>query len=569
MHILVNMGLKDRLRNTIQNITIDDDDINGLIQSGSKEIVLKNDITLSETINVDRDNITIDGNGHTIDAKRNQAINITADNITLKNITVKNAHPNRAGGAIFNLSGKVKIINCTFNDNHTDTNNGGALYNEDGEIIIDECDFTNNTARFGGAIYNKGILRIIFSNFSRNRSSKGLSIFNSSELTLDTCNFNRKSDSHNYEIYNMGIINIKSFQDELIEEMTEGGFIHIDAKHAKSFRYLDKLIHSKKKEIRLNFDIDFEEGDEEIIIDVDNIKINGMGRRIDAMGKSNIFKILGDGITISNLNFRNGSSECGGAILNKGNSLKLHNCNFNCNISNSGGAVRNEGEMEMEKCSFEKNIANSANAGAVENIGKLTLTRCDFEGNYAITDGGAIDNSGIINLKKCVFNSNIAKNGASIKNNRNAMLSGCEFEDNKAFDQGSVIYNEGSAGMERCRTCNNISNKYSNIIYQKGDGNSILDIKNCTFTRDSFNNNLIFLEDGSSEIKSSKFTLKREHDNSYIVYNENAIVNIENIEFENVNAKAIYNNNVVEIERDMEEYVELGCNAEPLNYKSD
>ena len=69
-----------------------------LIHSGVERIILKDDIILNDNkvaikyfdgINIDIDNIVIDGNGHFIDAENKIRIfKISGKNITLKNITV-------------------------------------------------------------------------------------------------------------------------------------------------------------------------------------------------------------------------------------------------------------------------------------------------------------------------------------------------------------------------------------------------------------------------------------------------------------------------------------------------
>lgn len=559
------MGLKDRITKVISSPEIDENDIEGLINSGLKEITLKEDIDLTKTVNINTDNITIDGKNHAITSNREQIFNITGDNITLKNITFKNAHPDQAGGAIYNRNGKLRIIECNFINNHSARDNGGAIYNENGEVIIDSCDFRSNTARFGGAIYNKKTLNVMFSNFSNNNSSKGPSIFNASDLTLETCNFKRDNKSQDIEVYNVGIISIKSFQKDFVYRITEGGFIHINSNDAKSSEYLNDLIRSKKSEIKLDFDIEFE-SKKEIIIDIDNLRIDGAGHRIDGMGMSNIFKITADNVSLSNINFRNGSSKEGGAIINKGKSLSLYNCDFDCNISSDGGAIKNEGTIEMKKCNFNKNIANNDNGGAISNCGDLKLMDCNFLYNSAIGNGGAINNDNILDLNKCYFKSNISENGGVINNNGNLSLEDCRFEGNKAFKQGSVLFNDSNVWMKNCKSLNNISNKYSNIIFQSDNENSKFIIEKCIFTRDSFNNNLIFLENGRSHIKSSQFIIKREHEDSYIIYNENAIVKVENIQFENVSNKLIYNNNILEIEKEIEDYVKSGDKSRNIKY---
>ena len=558
------MGFKDRITKVISSPEIDENDIESLLNKGLNEITLKKDIDLTKTVNINTDNITIDGKNHAITSNREQIFNITGDNITLKNITFKNAHPDQAGGAIYNRNGKLRIIECNFINNHSARDNGGAIYNENGTVIIDSCDFRSNTARFGGAIYNKKTMTVMFSNFSNNNSSKGPSIFNASDLTLETCNFKMGRKAQDIEVYNVGIINIKSFQKDFINGITHGGFIHINSNDAKSPKYLNDLIQSGKSEIKLDCDIEFE-GETEIVIDIDNLRIDGAGHRIDAMGMSNIFKITADNVSLSNINFRNGTSKEGGAIINKGKSLSLFNCDFDCNISSDGGALKNEGTLEAKKCNFNKNIANSYTGGAIGNCGNLKMTDCNFLYNSAIGNGGAIDNKKILDLNNCCFKSNVTKNGGVLNNEGNVSLDECRFKENKAFKQGSVLFNASIVWMKNCKSLNNISNKYSNIIFQNDNESSELIIEKCRFTRDSFNNNLIFLEKGKSHIKSSKFIIKREHEDSFIIYNENAIVKVENLEFENLSNNLIYNNNILEIEKELKDYVKSG--NESLNIK--
>ena len=89
-----------------------------------------------------------------------------------------------------------------------------------------------------------------------------------------------------------------------------------------NFKYLDDLIHSGEREIVLDRDIVL--GDEEyrygdgIILDEDNIIINGNGHEVDACGKARVFVCTGKGITIKNATLKNGSSKQGGAICNRG-----------------------------------------------------------------------------------------------------------------------------------------------------------------------------------------------------------------------------------------------------------
>lgn len=564
------MGFRDRIKKAISNNEKPKGDFYSLIHKGVKEINLNRDFYLTETIIIDVDDIILDGQGHTIHATGNkQILFITANNITLKNITFKNAHSDNDGGAIFNLNGSLKIVNCDFIDNHTDMSDGGAIYNDEGHVIIEDCDFNGNSAKFGGAIYNGNTLKLTGCNFSNNHSTRGPSIFNSSKskVTLINSHF-EKSNEH--EIHNMGTLNIENHQKDAIREMTYGGFIHIISEDAKSFRDLNLLVHSGKKEITLDCDIvnsNFKEG---IVIDEDGLTIDGCGHSIDGVGQANILKIISENVTIRNVNFRNGFAGEGGAINNFSKSLKLEGCDFEHNISRNGGAIHNEGKINLKDCSFKNNIAHKMCGGAINNIGELALVKCKFLNNLSAKNGGAINNAGKTNIEKCCFKSNASENGASINNLEGAFLKvhESEFEHNKASKQGSILYNKDYAHINNCKSFNNISNNYSNIIFQNGDENACLEIENSEFSRDRFNNNLIFLENGSCDIKSSIFNINKEYENSYIIYNENAVVKVKNLEFENINKKVIYNNNVLWIEKDenMEKYIESVEDNSNLKY---
>ena len=191
------MGLFDKFKKTNNSKIVEDSKntigsevrnfwyLDDLIHSGSKEIVLDSDIKLDKKekstyldgIELDVDDIVIDGNGHTIDAQGKVRIFFcTGKNITIKNITLKEGCSenkksayNERGGAIYNDSGEITIIETTFIKNRSNEH-GGAIYNFAGKITITESTFTqNNTMLCGGSIHNKnGEITITGSSFTQN-----------------------------------------------------------------------------------------------------------------------------------------------------------------------------------------------------------------------------------------------------------------------------------------------------------------------------------------------------------------------------------------------------------------
>jgi predicted outer membrane repeat protein len=159
--------------------------LDNLVHSGKREIALDSDIILDEDeieeysigIKLDLDDLTIDGNGHTIDAcGKGRIFACIGQDITIRNITLKNGYGVN-GGAIYN-KGSLEIANSNFKENEAN-NDGGAIYNYLGNIIINDATLTNNTASNGGAIYNaNGTINIIESTLQNNSANIGGAIYN-------------------------------------------------------------------------------------------------------------------------------------------------------------------------------------------------------------------------------------------------------------------------------------------------------------------------------------------------------------------------------------------------------
>ncbi|MBZ9571168.1 hypothetical protein KQY27_06395, partial [Methanobrevibacter sp. TMH8] len=138
-------------------------------------------------------NIIIKGKGSTnqviIDAKKQRNIFTIGNNInvTFINITFTNAYTTDSGGAIYNkYDGTIMtFINCTFINNSASY--GGAIYNEGTDQSIINCNFINNTAKTGsgGAIYNdcnpnQSIINSTFIN--NNATNNGGAIYNGGNI---------------------------------------------------------------------------------------------------------------------------------------------------------------------------------------------------------------------------------------------------------------------------------------------------------------------------------------------------------------------------------------------------
>ena len=176
-----------------------------------------NGITISKPI-------TIDGKGHTIDAKgKTRIFNVAADYVIIKNITFTNGNINNTlnNGAAIRLRGNYnQIVNCSFinnvawchgavflngNNNSIINSNfvnnsaltyGGAIgvYEGNGFSMFG-CSFVNNSAgTYGGAIILSGVTDVnisdcIFINNTAKTDSGAIRILGSDKVYISGCTF--------------------------------------------------------------------------------------------------------------------------------------------------------------------------------------------------------------------------------------------------------------------------------------------------------------------------------------------------------------------------------------------
>ena len=211
-------------------------------QSEGKKIILNRDISLDGYeaefyeggIDLDIEGLVIDGGGMTIDARQKSRIFlISADNIVLKNIIFKNGNvfsdydgvfnnhggairingvnvtvenckfisnsSEGFGGAISKSRGELKIIESLFENNESTgelfendfSGNGGAVYNIYDDLLVICSKFNKNSAKRGGAIYNRATAEVISSSLNENTGFICSCICNSGSLKITDSTFNK------------------------------------------------------------------------------------------------------------------------------------------------------------------------------------------------------------------------------------------------------------------------------------------------------------------------------------------------------------------------------------------
>ena len=449
--------------------------LDDLIHSGAKEIILDEDIITGKDlyfwgINIDVDDISIDGNGFSIDAlSKTPIFKITGNNVTLKNINFKNGFAVNGGGCIYNEGDSLIIENCTFENNQADY--GGTIYNE-GDINIINCNFIKNNGS-GGIVLSKGIMNFSNCNFENNhvdnhglfRGADGFSTFenckfkgnyitsvqdnsalfyNFSNIKFKNCIFENNFNNdyqEKYSLFNnrgflflihckffdildssnkLNLVNNNSslfiknsnFETKIFNNFVNNGFLDINGcTFDESIKILNQLtgdIYSNDEDIIKNIIVD----DGGVFHShCDYKSFSSLSELIN--GDSN--KIILDGDYI----FLPSDEE----FLERGiqidrDDLIIDGNNFSINGVNKSPIFRNYGKNNLIKnVNFINGFTNS-DGGAISNRDNLNVENCSFKGNSShlksIYDssspfggfGGAISNFGYLTLKNCNFQNN-------------------------------------------------------------------------------------------------------------------------------------------------------------------
>lgn len=274
-----------------------------------------------------------------------------------------------------------------------------------------------------------------------------------------------------------------------------------------NFTYLNNLIHNGQNEIVLDDNIIMETSFKHkehqkfpigILLDIDDLIIDGNGHTIDAKSKKPIFNCSGKNIILKNITFKNGFSltQSGGALINELDaSIKIINCNFVNNVAyDAGGAIYNLSNMSIENCKFSNNnVKNAGGAIATYNDSITHIEDTVFENNSANMGGGAIGNLGEITLVNCSISNNSSKKvGGALNNQKYGVFTAknSKFINNHTDMDAGAIGNLGKCTLESCEFSKNSTKDYGDAIYNQPL--AILNINNVDFIDHEVNYALLF-----------------------------------------------------------------------------
>ena len=422
------------------------------------------DLSKNRIININADNVVINGNGHTIDANRGNAFfaifNITGRNVRIvdlniigsraRNIDYILSNLNIYGDDYNHLTSPIEwhgdnghISNCVFYDNTGES--GGAIYWKGNNGLIENCTFDDNAAEFGGSLYITG--------------------FNT---RISDCLFKNSYTTFHYEaiyfanpkgIANLMYLNNCSFASDFMGAMDvdfeNGCKVIFESKNENNFVpcYFTELIYYlgnlKDGEV---FDIvhDFylHTFDGSVVINASNVIINGNGHKIFGQDPAHpVFIINGNNVVITNLTFDFTAENdiCPSIIEWKGDYGILSECCIAGNHGKVGAAVTWSGNNGiLKKCTFINNTADVG--GAIYWSGNKGI----IDDNLFVDDvsrfGGSIYMGGIDNkISNSLFvNSTSSVTGEAIfadRNRKNVYLENIFFDEKtlRPFIDGAML----------------------------------------------------------------------------------------------------------------------------------
>ena len=360
------------------------------------------------TINKD---ITIDGKGHTIDAKNLGRIFSIGEGftVTLTNATLINGKADK-GGAIYN-DGSLTLSDVKLSDNAAD-GYGGAVFNN-GELVVSDSVFDSND------IVNRGSASVDYG---------GAAIYNWKEGTLKVTNSNF-------------INNIKNYKngDNLVGAIATIGNATVSGSNFvnNSGRW-GGAISATGAELRKNSS---------------TLTVSNTIFKDNSALYAGAVYIWGSNYNIADCVFDNNTA------FGKGNMTPNNN---------NGGAlvvsqVSRFNEPITGTISGSKFTNNKAQYGgaAYFNKGFVTITDSVFENNVATAEGGAVDFSHasvkdlVVSINNSSFVGNKAPVAGAIFTNVDSKITNSNFINNSAAKIGGAICNVNDLTVENSKFVNN------------------------------------------------------------------------------------------------------------------
>ena len=457
------------------------------------------DFTNGITINKD---ITIDGKGHTIDAKNLGRIFSIGEGftVTLTNATLINGKATE-GGAIYN-DGSLTLSDVKLSDNAAD-GYGGAVFNN-GELVVSDSVFDSNdivnrgsaSVDYGGAaIYNwkEGTLKVTNSNFTNNiknyKNGDNLvgAITTIGNATVSGSNFVNNSGRWGGAISATGAELRKNSSTLTVSNtiFKDNSALYAGAVYiwGSNYNIADCVFDNNTAFGKGNMTPNNNNGGALVVSQVSRFNEPITGTISGSKFTNNKAQYGGAAyfnkgfVTITDSVFENNVATAeGGAVDFSHASVKdlvvsINNSSFVGNKAPVAGAIFTNVDSKITNSNFTKNTASKGGAVLNENGAKLTVDNSTFKDNAADSYGGAVFNNGELVVSDSVFDSNDIVNRGS---------AGVDYG-------GAAIYNWENAKLDISKS--NFTNNIKNYVNGDRLVGAVTTIGNATISDSYFVNN--------------------------------------------------------------------------------
>ena len=396
----------------------------------------------------------------------NSGVTVTLDGLIIAH---GKAHFGLTGGGIYN-SGALTVTNSIISENTATY--GGGIFNKGGNVTIDYNSIItqNNAYLDGGGIYSEGgTLTVSKSTLSNNNAITGGGVYNQGgTVTVSKSTFSYNSgdpqmSSYAGGIFNIGTLTISDSTFSNNSAQASGGGIF----HGSGTLTITNSVFSDNR----------------------ITSYLGVGGGI----KNN------DTLIINNSTFSGNSAELGGAIYNNGLSgiLTVTDSIFSGNSAASeGGGIFNYSTLTAINTTFSGNsttdsgsTVNSGNGGGITNYRTASVMSSTFFQNSAYT-GGGISNLGTLTVTNSTFSGNKANWGGGLANTGDSIGATATVV-NSTFFANDALYGSGIANMFLSYQKNSVLNYINTIVAKSTSGE---DCYNAADIGTNINN---LVEDGS------------------------------------------------------------------------
>ena len=451
------------------------------------------------TINKD---ITIDGKGHTIDAKNLGRIFSIGEGftVTLTNATLINGRAVE-GGAIYN-DGSLTLSDVKLSDNAAD-GYGGAVFNN-GELVVSDSVFDSNdvlnrgsaSVDYGGAaIYNwyDGVLTVSGSNFTNNiknyKNGDRLvgAITTIGNATVIGSNFVNNAGRWGGAISATGAELRKNSSTLTVSNtiFKDNSALYAGAVYiwGSNYNIADCVFDNNTAFGKGNMTPNNNNGGALVVSQVSRFNEPITGTISGSKFTNNKAQYGGAAyfnkgfVTITDSVFENNVATAeGGAVDFSHASVKdlvvsINNSSFVGNKAPVAGAIFTNVDSKITNSNFTKNTASKGGAVLNENGAKLTVDNSTFKDNAADGYGGAVFNNGELVVSDSVFDSNDIVNRGS---------AGVDYG-------GAAIYNWENAKLDISKS--NFTNNIKNYVNGDRLVGAVTTIGNATISDSYFVNN--------------------------------------------------------------------------------